>query len=36
MATRDPRWLLAPEEEEDEVIVSRRKLAELLRKNQEM
>jgi transposase len=36
MAARDPRWLLAPEEEEDEVIVSKRKLGEILRKNQEM
>jgi transposase len=36
MASRDPRVLLAPEEAEDEIIVSKRKLGDLLRKNQEM
>jgi transposase len=36
MSTRDPRSLLSPEEEDDELIVSKRKLDQLLRKNQEM
>src|SRR5579863_6854780 len=36
MSARDARPLLSPEEEDDELIVSKRKLDKLLRKNQEM
>jgi transposase len=35
MATRDPRPLLSPEEEDDELIVSKRKLEKLLREQRE-
>ncbi len=36
MAPRDPRLLLTPESEDDEIIVSRRKLGELVRKSQDL